>query len=134
MAETLSKAKNTSVSGMVEAGIVEAKSGKVRLLKKEELPKDWNPDTDERLTVWEIVHYLIRNLEQSEAGAAALLKQLGSKGEVARDLAYRLYIICERRKWAKEALAYNALVLSWSDVTKLAQQIGVGAPVQAEMI
>ncbi len=133
-AETLCTAKNTSVSGMVEAGILAAKSGRVRLLKKEELPEDWNPDNDGRLTVWEIVHHLIRNLEQSEAGAAALLKQLGSKGEVARGLAYRLYTICERRKWAKEALAYNALVLSWSDVTKLARQIGTGPPVQSAMI
>jgi putative DNA methylase len=72
--------------------------------------------------VWEITHHLSRSLEQSESGAAALLKKLGSKGEVARDLAYRLYTICERRKWAKEALAYNALVLSWSDVVRLAQR------------
>jgi len=86
------------------------------------------------LTVWEIAHYLSRSLEQSESGAAALLKKLGPKGEVARDLAYRLYAVCERRKWAKEALAYNALVLNWSDVTKLAQQTGAGAPVQGEMI
>jgi putative DNA methylase len=133
-AETLCTAKNTSVAGMTEAGILAAKAGKVRLLRKEELAGDWDPDTDDRLTVWEIAHYLSRSLEQSESGAAALLKKLGPKGEVARDLAYRLYAVCERRKWAKEALAYNALVLNWSDVTKLAQQTGAGAPVQGEMI
>jgi putative DNA methylase len=53
---------------------------------------------------------------------------------VARDLAYRLYTICERRKWSKEALAYNALVLSWSDVTKLAQQAGAGGPTQEKLL
>ena len=84
------------------------------------------------VTVWGIVHYLSRSREQSQSGAAALLKKLGSKGEVARDLAYRLYTLCERRKWAK-TLANNALVLRWSDVAKLAQQTGAG-PVQVELV
>src|SRR5712691_12255867 len=84
-AETLCTAKNTSVSGMVEAGIVAAKGGKVRLLKKEELDADWNPATDKRLTIWEITHQLIRRLEQGESGAAELIHELGAKAEVARD-------------------------------------------------
>jgi putative DNA methylase len=60
VAETLSKAKNTSVTGMVEAGILSSKAGKVRLLKPTDLPEDWDPTTDKRLTVWEMVHHLIR--------------------------------------------------------------------------
>ena len=40
--------------------------------------------------------------------------------EIARDLAYRLYSICERKKWAEEALAYNSLVIAWPELTKLA--------------
>lgn len=133
-AETLSTAKNTSVSGMAEAGILTAKGGKVRLLKKEELDADWNPATDKRLTIWEITHHLIRRLQQGESGAAELIHQLGAKAEVARDLSYRLYTICERRKWAQEAIAYNALVLSWSDVQRLAQEKKAAAtPTQGEM-
>ncbi len=111
VAETLSTAKNTSVSGMVEAGILTAKGGKVRLLKKEELLADWDPATDKRLTVWEATHYLIRSLDSGEAVAATLVKKLGAMAEVARDLSYRLYTVCERRKWAQEAIGYNALVL-----------------------
>ena len=38
VAETLSTAKNTSVAGMVEAGILTSKGGKVRLLRPDELP------------------------------------------------------------------------------------------------
>ncbi len=121
-AETLSTAKNTSVSGMVEAGIVTAKSGKVRLLKKEELPKDWDRLTDKRLTIWETTHQLLRRLEQGEAAAAELVRKLGGLGEVARDLSYRLYTICERRKWAQDALAYNALVISWPEISRLARE------------
>jgi putative DNA methylase len=135
MAETLCTAKNTSVQGMKDAGILEAKGGKVRLLKKEELDVDWNPATDNRLTIWEITHHLIRRLEQGESGAAELIQQLGAKAEVARDLSYRLYTICERRKWAQEAIAYNTLVLSWGDVQRLAEVRRTATlPTQTELI
>jgi putative DNA methylase len=134
VAETLCTAKNTSVSGMVEAGILAAKGGKVRLLKKEEMQADWNPATDERLTVWEATHHLIRSLDKGEAFAAGMLKQLGAMAEVARDLSYRLYNVCERRKWSQEALGYNALVLSWPDLKRLAdEQKDLGAK-QRELI
>jgi putative DNA methylase len=135
VAETLCTAKNTSVQGMKDAGILEAKGGKVRLLKKEELDADWNPAEDSRLTIWEITHHLIRRLEQGESGAAELIQQLGAKAEIARDLSYRLYTICERRKWAQEAIGYNALVLSWSDVQRLAEERKAAAtPTQGELI
>jgi len=121
VAETLSKAKNTAIKGLVEAGIVRAKGGKVQLVGRTELPDDWNPATDKRLTVWETAQHLIRALEtKGEAEAAALLNQLGGLGETARELAYRLYSLCERKKWADEALAYNSLVIAWPELTKLA--------------
>jgi putative DNA methylase len=120
-AETLSKAKNTAVNGLVVAGIIKARSGKVQLLSRSELPDDWNPATDKRLTVWETTQHLIRLLEaKGENEAATLLSRLGGAGETARDLAYRLYSICERKKWAEEALAYNGLVIAWPELTKLA--------------
>lgn len=121
VAETLSKAKNTSVDGMVHAGILTSKAGKVRLLRPDELPPDWDPATDPRLTAWEVVHQLIRVLEAGGEGAAAdLVAKLGSKAEAARELAYRLYTICERKKRAPQALSYNALVQSWPEITRLA--------------
>jgi putative DNA methylase len=125
VAETLSKAKNTSVGGMVEAGIVASRGGKVRLLKSDELPDDWDPTTDPRLTAWEMVHHLIRVLEAGgEGAAAALAAKLGSQAETARELCYRLYTICERKKRAAEALSYNALVQSWPEITRLAREAG----------
>jgi putative DNA methylase len=134
LAETLCTAKNTSVSGMTEAGILAAKGGKVRLLKKEELPADWDPAADERLTVWEATHHLIRSLDSGEQAAAALLKKLGAMAEVARDLSYRLYTVCERRKWAQDAIGYNALVLSWPDLKRLADEQQAAGPAQRELI
>ena len=122
IAETLSKAKNTSVEGMVQAGILRSQSGNVRLLRPRELPSGWDPVDDDRLTTWEAVHHLIRVLDQGgEAAAATLVRRLGGLSEVARDLCYRLYTVCERKKRAAEALAYNGLVQSWSGISRLAR-------------
>lgn len=121
VAETLSKAKNTSVQGLVEAGILASKAGKVRLLKPEELPSTWDPATDPRLTAWEMVHHLIRVLEaDGESATAGLAGKLGAKAEAARELCYRLYTLCERKKRAAEALSYNGLVQSWPEIARLA--------------
>ena len=121
VAETLSKAKNTAVNGLVEAGVVKAKAGKVKLVSRSELPDGWDPTTDTRLTVWETTQHLIRTLEtKGEIAAAGLVNKLGGMAETARDLAYRLYSICERKKWAEEALAYNSLVIAWPELNKLA--------------
>lgn len=118
-AETLSKAKNISVPGLVEAGILEARCGKVRLLHREELRVDWNPKTDQRITAWEVVQYLVLKLDkEGEQAAALLLNQIGSFGDAARDLAYRLFNYCERKKWAQDALAYNMLVVAWPRLNK----------------
>jgi putative DNA methylase len=134
VAETLSKAKNTAINGLVEAGLIAARSGKVRLLKRSELPADWNPATDKKLRHWEITQHLIRILESNgEQAAAALLRQLGGMGEAARDLAYRLYVICERKKWADEALAYNGLVIAWPEMSKLAARAPTPEQTQEKM-
>jgi len=122
VAETLATARNTSVSGLDTAGVVESKRGKVRLLRPEELPNDWDPATDPRLTAWETVHHLIRVLASGGEGAAAgLVAKLGAKAETARELAYRLYVMSERKKRVAEALAYNGLVQSWAEIQRLAQ-------------
>ncbi len=134
VAEILSKAKNTSVSGLAEAGILESKRGKVRLLKPEELPKNWDPATDARLTSWEVVHHLIRVLARGgESAAAELVAKLGARAETARELAYRLYTICERKKRAAEALAYNGLVQSWPEIVRLAQEGGKPATAEPDL-
>ena len=123
IAEMLSKAKNTSVAGMVEAGILASRAGKVRLLRPEELPPDWDPTTDPRLTAWEMVHHLVRALEAGgENAAAEIAAPLGAKGEVARELCYRLYTLCERKKRTAAALSYNSLVQSWPEITQLARE------------
>ena len=123
VAETLSTAKNTSVAGMVEAGILTSGAGKVRLLAPAELPQDWDPKADSRRTVWETTHHLVRVHEQGgDSAAADIMAHMGADAETARDLAYRLYRICDKRNRPQEALGYNALVRSWGEISGLATQ------------
>lgn len=129
VAEVLSKAKVTSIAGLADAGIVESRRGKVRLLKPEELDAEWDPVSDPRLTAWEMVHHLVRALDAGgEAAAAELVAKLGRRAEVARELAYRLYVIAaERRKRAAEALPYNSLVQSWPEIVRLSREVATGS-------
>jgi len=123
-AETLAKAMAVSVQGVVDSGVAVSKAGKVRLLKTDELDADWNPQTDDRLTIWEVTQHLIRELEQKgESAAAEMLRSLGAgAGQTARELAYRLYQTCERKKWAEWARSYNGLVVSWPEIERLSRQ------------
>jgi putative DNA methylase len=124
VADVLARAKNTSVQGLAEAGILASARGEVRLFRPAELPEDWDPNTDTRLTAWEMVHHLIRALAKGEEAAAALVKKLGAKAEVAKELCYRLYTLCERKKRPKEALDYNGLVQSFPEIVRLAREGG----------
>ncbi len=101
---------------MERAGIVQSARGRVRLLRPEELPDDTEPGAMRR-TAWSALHHLLRAYEAGGTDAAgALVRELGSAAETARDLCYRLFQVCEKTKRAKEALPYNALVQSWQDI------------------
>ena len=116
-AETLSRAKATSVSGISEAGVIESGGGKVRLLKWADYPADWDPSKDDRKPVWESLHQLIRAFrQQGESGAGKLLAHLKPQAEAIRQLAYRLYTLCERLGQADDARAYNELITSWPSI------------------
>lgn len=113
-AEVLATAKALSISHLAEAGLLHSRAGKVRLLRREELPEDWDPSANGHLTVWEVTQHLIRRLDQKgEKETANLKAKIGGMAEIARDLAYRLYTLCERKGWAEEAGYYNSLVVAW---------------------
>lgn len=120
-AEQLSKSRNTSVAGLAEAGVIVQGAGRVRLTSRDELPADWDPRADSRLTVWELTQHLVKCFETDGEGAAAILLAAAGAGlgEAAKELAYRLFLICEHKGWAKEGNSYNALVAAWPEITKL---------------
>ena len=123
-ADVLARSKSTSVDAMKEAGVLKSGSGKVRLLKWAEYPTDWDPRTDKRMPIWEALHQLIRALKQGgESASGALLAALGGKAEAVRQLAYRLYTLCERLGQAEDARAYNELVTSWTGIESAANSV-----------
>lgn len=125
-ANSIAQARGISVESVKHAGIVESSAGKVRILKRDELLDDWDPETDKHLTIWECCQYMIHRLEkEGEYEAALLMKKIGSeKAEAVKDLAYCLYDICSnKRKDAKEATSYNGLIAIWTDLTRLAAGI-----------
>jgi putative DNA methylase len=123
---TLATAKGVGVDGLRSAGIVESGRGKVRLRDRTELREDWSPAPGRDLTVWQITQHLIRTLERSgDAAAERLVREMETArtagADAARDLAYRLHAIAERKGWAEEAQGYNALVAAWPDITARAR-------------
>jgi putative DNA methylase len=120
-ADTLARAKGTSVDGVKQSGVLHSAGGNVRLLKWAEYPNEWDPKSDQRLPIWEALHQLIRVFNtDGESGAAAVFAAVQSKAEAARQLAYRLYTLCERKNWAEDARAYNEVVTSWSGIESAA--------------
>lgn len=128
-AETLATARNVSVNGLVHAGVLHSKAGKVRLLRPEELDPAWDPLADARLTVWECTHQLVRELHDDHGGiegAARLVARMGEgRATEAKDLAYGLYGIADRKGWTSEATAYNDLVTDWPVITERARELGI---------
>ncbi len=135
-AELLSKAKVTTLAALQHSGLVHSKAGKVRLVRPEELSASWDPTATKQLTVWGMTHHLLRLYFHEKAGdvaTAALLAKLGSYGDMARDLAYQLFHVCEKKKRPQEALAYNALVLGWPEIARLAREGATHQVSQTEM-
>lgn len=130
-AETLATARGVSVSGVVEAGLITARAGRVKLVAREEMPTDWRPQTDKHPTAWEAVQHLARiNDAQGAEAAGELMAQLGDLADSARQLAYRLYGICERKGWSTEGQVYNALVASWGEAAEAAARVETRPRVQ----
>ncbi|WP_347909849.1 DUF1156 domain-containing protein [Pseudomonas grandcourensis] len=124
-ADVLARAKGTSVGGLVGAGVVESGGGDLRLLKWAEMPRDWSPETDSRVPVWEALHQMIRALNQDdEAAAGALLARMPDKTADLIALTYRLYTLCERQGWAEEARAYNELQGAWIGIEQASHETG----------
>lgn len=120
-ADTLARAKGTSVDGVKQSGVLYATGGVVRLFKWSEYDSDWNPGDDARLPVWELLHRLIQVFRtEGESGAGKVLASVAAKAEPTRQLAYRLYTLCERAGWAEDARAYNEIITSWSAIESAA--------------
>ena len=131
-ADVLARAKNTSVQALAERGVMMAAKGVVRLLTREEIPE--KVDSHEEC-IWLLTQQLARAMERGgvKECAQVAVELRGSNAENAKALAYRLYTICERKKWAQEGYAYNNLVVAWPDIQSMAAQMQAEMPVQMKL-
>src|SRR5664279_1378639 len=131
-ADQLSRSTNTSVDGLVRGGVFWARAGRARLLAPDDLSDGWNPLTDDRISVWEAVVRLGKTLDQQGGEEAARLMGAVAQRvdlDTAKELAYLLFAICEKKKWTETALLFNGLGTSWSDQTcPLSPALVVRAP------
>lgn len=119
-AANIANARGISVESVKHAGIVESAAGKVRILGRDELDPEWQPEGDSHLTVWECCQHLVRLHEKNGIGlaTAVMMRKIGAKADDVRDLAYVLFSICEKRGDAKEATSFNALIADWTELTR----------------
>jgi putative DNA methylase len=131
VAETLTKAKNTSILGLERAGVLQSRAGKVRLLSIRDLPADYDPERDDRVSEWELVLHLAKRLSEKGGDAAARLMAVARTVvdlDAVRELAYLLFSIAEKRGWAEIALLFNGLGTSWSDLAEESRKPGLRRP------
>ncbi len=128
-ANTLAMAKNTSVEKIAAAGVLSAKKGTVRLLERDELPEDVKPNDT---FIWRLTQQLTHAMEKGgiEAVASLTAEMLSGNAEAAKDLAYRLFTIADRKHWNAEAYAYNNLVSAWPDIQSRAAEVRRATPKQ----
>lgn len=131
-AEILATAKSTSIPMMAAHGVLYAKAGIVHLIDRAELTG--KVDSSEQC-IWMLTQQLTQAMAKggTEACAKILADIFGSNGERAKDLAYRLYTIAERKNWANEAYAYNALVVAWPDIQARAAVLKEIVPEQFDL-
>jgi putative DNA methylase len=130
-ADNLARGRNTSVEGVQRGGVFRAVAGKAKLLPFSELPSDWHPETDERISLWEVVLNLAKALDEEGGDAAARLMAAARTRvdmDVAQELAYLLFAICEKRGLVQDAILFNGLGQSWSDLTAAARKHAASAP------
>ena len=124
-ADVLARAKGTSVDGLRDGGVVESSSGTLRLLKPSDLSTSWKPESNARISIWELLHQMIaRFYSGGESSAGELLAQANNYSEAIRTLAYRLYTTCERKGWAQDASSYDGLVRAWDSIESAARAVG----------
>jgi putative DNA methylase len=129
-ADGLARAKDTSLTGIEESGIGEARGGQFRLFERSELDPAWDPVDDDRRTVWEATQYLVAALDRSETEAGALMHRMGGYADRARQLAYVLFQKATEKGWAEEAGAYNGLITAWPSL----QAMGGGDSDQGRLL
>lgn len=118
-AEVLAKAKNISTDSLIKNGVIRAEKGKVCLVDRSAMElKVGSNDCS-----WLICQKLAKALQEGGIIQCAQIVATNAKATNAKELAYRLYTIAERQGWNQDALAYNSLIMSWSQISAKADSL-----------
>ncbi len=135
-ADTLARAKGITIQDAANSGILISRGGQVRLLRQNEYEKDWDVEKDKNLPQWEALHRLALAYSNDARTAGALLAKMNTRGlntEDLRQLAYRLYVFCERKGWASDAGVYNTLMEAWGDISTHAVDAAIPTLTQKDL-
>jgi len=135
-ADIMARARLANLKKLVDNGVLESGRNKVRLKRRDELPDNWDSSRED--VVWTMVQQLCRCHETLELDHVAKhllnLSSLDTSNiENVKALAYRAYIVAERKGWADEALAYNSLVTVWPDLIKRMNMLKDTPPEQMQL-
>ena len=126
-AETLASAKNASVAALARSGAISSGGGKVKLFSPDELPDEYDPRTDDRISLWEVVLHMARALSEKGLDSAGRVlvgaEERGIDMTAAHELAYLLYAISEKRGLTQSAVLFNTLGSSWPEVRAAAASL-----------
>lgn len=134
-ADNLARARATAVATLERDGILTARAGKVRLYRPAELPESYDVLADQHTSAWEALQHAIRIQESKGIPAAgAFLHEASQRPDGAvdldlvKELAYLLFQVAEKNGWTKDAIAFNDVATSWSDLLVAGRTV---APVSA---
>jgi len=137
-ADLLARSYDTSVRGVADSGVLTQGEGIVQLISPADLPTMWNPVTDDRTSVWELMCHLGRLLSAEDGGlepAARLMSAAATRPEIdveaVQRLAYRLYEMTKTSR-TDDARLFNLVGGSWSDLTEAAGRVEVRTSVQSQ--
>lgn len=122
-AENLARARATAVSAMERGGILSARAGKVQLYRPTDLPDDYDVTSDQHTSAWEALQHTIRIQESKGIPAAGAFLHDASRRsdgavdlDLVKELAYLLFQVAEKNGWTKDAISFNGIATSWSEL------------------
>jgi putative DNA methylase len=124
----LARSSDTSISALERGGAFQAKAGKAKLISPTVLSTsaEWDPATDDSLSIWECVVRLagIMNREGADAVAKLINPVEARVGlDAVKELGFLLFHEAEKKGDTKDAILFNGLVGAWGDLTQQARRI-----------